>query len=226
MVIERIVVVSLVVACSCGGGSRPIQPRGTDSGAAPDSPGAHGGSGGVDLSGAGGTGASSPGGTGGNDAGLGGGGAGGRIDGDAGSSVDGGTSDTGDARPCVGSTAQACCLAMCTSGCCVFVGNLNRTEWQCVARGDACPNGGTCEADNACSDCGGVGKPCCGSFANEGLPWCGMPATTCVRDTTGMSACTPCGGMDQPCCLTVQAFPVGRCDSPLQCNGQMCGPRA
>lgn len=114
----------------------------------------------------------------------------------------------------------------CASGCCVFIGSLNRVDWQCVPLGEACPVGGTCEAGGACTDCGAAGQPCCGSFDGGALPWCAVPATTCQRNATDQTrACVTCGDLGQPCCFAPQAFPVGKCRTPLLCsNGTTCAP--
>jgi hypothetical protein len=128
-----------------------------------------------------------------------------------------------------GEVGGPCCRGRaCNAGCCVFVIGRGSPDWRCVARGDACPVGGTCEVDGACSTCGGEGKPCCEDrVRNPGVHWCAVRATTCVREQTAQTGtCQRCGELDQTCCFsTEEAFPVGTCRSPLRCTGtRTCSP--
>jgi hypothetical protein len=108
-----------------------------------------------------------------------------------------------------------CCAGKaCTAGCCVLT---TSRDFQCVARGAACPVGGACEMDGSCTNCGTAGKPCCEYPVM--VEWCAVDTTTCVRETPEPHLCEPCGELDQLCCQrTEEAFPGATCRSSLRCT--------
>lgn len=93
---------------------------------------------------------------------------------------------------------RCCADNICSGGCCI---PSEEGISMCVAHGQQCGKGlELCQANGACSGCGGKGDPCC-EFKEQGF--CSATRTTCALPS---KRCVECGDEGQSCCFGMGYF--------------------
>jgi hypothetical protein len=115
-----------------------------------------------------------------------------------------------------GGAGEVCCPGNgCRNGGCCALERDDR-RFYCVAAGDACDGGATCQA-GACGDCGGIGQMCCAGR-------CTAPGAGCQPTWQG-GGCVVCGAAGQACCPGQPGTPAICTEPGMGCGaGDICAP--